>query len=88
MARIEPVPVDAVDPALNDLVTTAQSRLSIFMNQILTLAHHPAIAHDLVTMYLGFQEKSSVEKRLIELAILTVSYRNRCHYCVSHHTPL
>lgn len=88
MAYINPVPTEQVDPSLHPVVSEAQERLPQFMNQVLTLAHHPQIAHDLVTLYLGFLDHSHVERRLIELAVLTVSYRNRCQYCVSHHTPL
>ena len=88
MARIEPLSRDAVDPSLDLLIAAADERLPAFMNQILTLAHHPRIANDLVTMYLGFRDESYVDPRLIELAVLTVSQRNRCIYCVSHHTPL
>ncbi|GIV77304.1 carboxymuconolactone decarboxylase family protein [Litorilinea aerophila] len=88
MARLEPLALDQVDPSLQEVVHQAQERLPQFMNQVLTLAHHPRIARDLVTLYLGFQEESRVERRLIELAVLTVSHLNRCVYCVSHHTPL
>lgn len=88
MARIEPLDPENVAPSLRQVVAQAQERLPQFMNQVLTLAHHPRIARDLVTMYLGFQEESVLERRLVELAVLTVSHLNRCVYCVSHHTPL
>ncbi len=88
MSRIAPLHAHDVAPSIQEVTAQAEERLPQFMNQILTLAHHPAIAHDLVTMYLGFQENSVVDKQLIELAILTVSYLNRCTYCISHHRPL
>ncbi|MBV7338516.1 carboxymuconolactone decarboxylase family protein [Chloroflexi bacterium TSY] len=88
MARIEPLSPEKVDPAISSMIEDAQDSLPQFMNQVLTLSHHPAIARDLVTLYLGFQEHSRVDRRLIELAVLTVSYANRCVYCVSHHAPL
>ncbi len=88
MPRIQPLDTNEVAPELTDLIAQAQARLPQFLNQILTLSHHPPIANDLVTMYLGFQENSVVDRRYIELAVLTVSYLNRCSYCVSHHAPL
>ncbi len=88
MARIEPLAPEEIEPSLKPVIAEAEQRLPQFINQILTLAHHPRIAHDLVTMYLGFQEETTVERRLIELAILAVSHLNRCTYCVSHHSPL
>lgn len=88
MARIDPLTPAQADPLLADVLAQAEQRLPQFMNQILTLAHQPHMARDLVTLYLGFQEHSRVPARYIELAVLTVSYLNRCNYCVSHHTPL
>ena len=88
MARIAPVPCERVDPSLHDVVARAQERLPQFMHQVLTLAHRPRLAHDLIGLYLGFQDDSCVDRRLIELAVLTVSHLNQCVYCVSHHTPL
>ena len=88
MARIEPLSPDAVDSSLASVIAQAQQRLPQFLNQVLTLAHHPQIGRDLVTLYLGFQTNGTVDRRLIELAILTVSHLNRCAYCVSHHAPM
>ncbi|KAA3626285.1 MAG: carboxymuconolactone decarboxylase family protein [Proteobacteria bacterium] len=88
MARIPPLYPASVEPSLASLVAQAEERLPAFLNQVLTLAHHPQICHDLITLYLGFQTTSLVDRRLIELAVLTVSHLNRCVYCVSHHTPL
>lgn len=88
MPRLDPLPLEKTDPSLEPVLAQAQQRLPQFMNQIRTLAHHPQIARDLVTLYLGFLDHSRVDRRLIELAVLTVSYLNRCNYCVSHHRPL
>jgi uncharacterized peroxidase-related enzyme len=88
MARIEPLTRAAVQASLRPTLAEAETRLPEFMNQLLTLAHQPRLARDLITMYLGFQEESVVDRRLIELAVLTVSHANRCVYCVSHHAPL
>lgn len=88
MPRIDPVADADIDPTLDGLLAEARDRLPDFLNQIRTLAHHPPIARDLVTLYLGFQNHSRVDRRLIELAVVTVSYANLCTYCVSHHTPL
>jgi uncharacterized peroxidase-related enzyme len=82
------MPRTAADPSLQQSLRKAEQRLPEFMNQLTTLAHQPRLAHDLIELYLGFQEESVVDRRLIELAVLTVSHANRCVYCVSHHTPL
>ena len=61
MARIEPLSAAAVDPSLAPVVAEAQERLPRFLNQVLTLAHHPQIGRDLVTLYLGFQSGGTVD---------------------------
>lgn len=88
MARIEPLPLEDVGPELASLLEQAEARLPQFSHQLRTLAHQARLARDLIGLYLGFQERSVVDRRLIELAVLTVSYANRCSYCVSHHDPL
>lgn len=75
-------------PEVAAIYERAFPELTDFAHQIKTLAHRPRIADNLVRLYLGFREDSVVERRLIELAILTVSHLNRCQYCITHHTPL
>jgi uncharacterized peroxidase-related enzyme len=86
MARL-PI-VENNSPEIAGIYARAFPKLSTFANQIKTLAHRPSIASNLVTLYLGFSEDSVVERRLLELAIMTVSHLNRCQYCVTHHAPL
>ncbi|MFQ5613859.1 MAG: carboxymuconolactone decarboxylase family protein, partial [Anaerolineae bacterium] len=80
--------VDNPSPEVAAIYNAAFPELSAFANQIKTLAHHPTIARNLVRLYQGFGQDSLVERRLIELAILTVSHLNRCRYCITHHAPL
>ena len=87
MARLPLVAAEA-SPQVAAIYAEAFPELNDFAHQIKTLAHRPRIAADLVRLYLGFRQDSVVERRLIELAILTVSHLNRCHYCIAHHTPL
>jgi uncharacterized peroxidase-related enzyme len=82
------LPRAAANPSLQPTLAKAEARLPEFMNQLMTLAHQPRIARDMIELYLGFQEENVVDRRLIELAVLTVSHANRCVYCVSHHAPL
>jgi uncharacterized peroxidase-related enzyme len=88
MARIEPLPRSAAHASLRPTLAEAEARLPEFVNQLRTLAHQPHLARRLIDLYLGFQEESVVDRRLVELAVLIVSHANRCVYCVSHHTPL
>ena len=38
-------------------------------------------------MLLELREAATLPKRVLELAIVTVSKLNECDYCVAHHTP-
>ena len=88
MARLPVVTPEEAPPELHAALRVAAERLPTFMNQIQTLAHRPSIARNLVQLYLGFQDDSVVERRLIELAVLVVSHLNACQYCITHHPPL
>ncbi len=87
MVRL-PLVEGSVSPEVATIYERAFPALTDFAHQIKTLAHRPSIAENLVRLYLGFREDSLVDRRLIELAILTVSHLNRCQYCIAHHSPL
>lgn len=38
-------------------------------------------------LLMELREAKTLPKRALELAIVTVSQLNACHYCVAHHTP-
>jgi uncharacterized peroxidase-related enzyme len=59
----------------------------LFLSQVEMLAHTPGILRGLAEVYRWLAEEGTVARKFHELAIVTVSNRNRCTYCVSHHTP-
>ncbi len=61
--------------------------LERFMNQFRALAHHPSLTQAIHGLMRAYYAESVVERKYLELAILMVSYLNRCNYCVVHHTP-
>jgi uncharacterized peroxidase-related enzyme len=58
-----------------------------FRNQAAVFAHVPAALRHLMSMLLELREAATLPKRVLELAIVTVSKLNECDYCVAHHTP-
>lgn len=62
--------------------------LEKFNNQLGTLAHHPALAQAVFSLLRAYYYDSVVPRKFLEMAILLVSARNRCEYCVVHHTPM
>lgn len=76
------------DPALQDAFDgMAELGLEKFLNQLGVLGNHPALAQAVFGMLRAYYEDSVVPRRYLELAILLVSARNRCDYCVVHHAP-
>jgi uncharacterized peroxidase-related enzyme len=59
-----------------------------FANQVAVFAHVPAALRHLMPLLMELRLAGTVPKRAVELAIVTVSQLNACHYCVAHHTPL
>ena len=77
-----------VEPEVQEIFESVeQMGLERFMNQFAAFAHHPALMRAMHRLMQAYYQKSVVEKKYLELAILMVSRLNRCHYCVVHHTP-
>lgn len=89
MARIPILnPGQAQDASLKAMFEgIEQMGMEKFMNQIGTLANHPPIAKAIVALLKAYYFDSVVPRKYLEMAILLVSARNRCHYCVVHHSP-
>jgi uncharacterized peroxidase-related enzyme len=58
-----------------------------FRNQVAVFAHVPAALRHLMPMLMELREAATLPKRYLEIAIVTVSKLNECHYCVAHHKP-
>jgi uncharacterized peroxidase-related enzyme len=58
-----------------------------FRNQVAVVAHVPAALRHLMGLLLDLRAARTLPKRALELAIVTVSQLNSCHYCVAHHKP-
>src|SRR5207302_10862928 len=58
-----------------------------FRNQVAVFAHVPAALRHLMPLLMELRAAQTLPKRILELAIVTVSQLNACHYCVAHHKP-
>lgn len=57
-----------------------------FRNQVAVFAHVPAAVTHLMGLLMELKREKNINWRYVELAIVTVSKLNECHYCVGHHT--
>jgi uncharacterized peroxidase-related enzyme len=87
MARVRDVSSAELPADLADIYERFASAYGPFRNQVAVFAHVPAAVRHLMAMLIELREAKTLPKRTLELAIVTVSKLNECHYCVAHHTP-
>ena len=59
-----------------------------FREQVAVFAHCPPAVTHLMGLLLDLRTGGTLRRRYLELAIVTVSKLNECHYCVAHHKPM
>ena len=87
MARVRDVLPSELPADLAAIYQRFASAYGPFRNQVAVIAHVPAALRHLMAMLLELREAATLPKRVLELAIVTVSKLNECAYCVAHHTP-
>jgi uncharacterized peroxidase-related enzyme len=87
MARVRSIPSSGLPPDLTEIYERFAGAYGPFRNQAAVFAHVPAALRHLMAMLLELREAATLPKRVLELAIVTVSKLNQCDYCVTHHTP-
>ena len=87
MARVRSIPSSELPPDLTETYERFAGAYGPFRNQAAVFAHVPAALRHLMAMLLELREAATLPKRMLELAIVTVSKLNECDYCVAHHTP-
>jgi AhpD family alkylhydroperoxidase len=87
MARVRDIPSSELPPDLATIYERFAGFYGPFRNQVAVFAHVPAALRHLMSMLIELREAATLPKRVLELAIVTVSKLNACHYCVAHHTP-
>ena len=85
MARIKPLSLDDVKKQNQDVFLKFCNAFPDFSNQVPIYAHSPDGMKHIFGMALDMQSSSTIPKKLIEIAIISVSYTNKCSYCVAHH---
>jgi uncharacterized peroxidase-related enzyme len=86
MARVRNVQAAELPPELATIYREFAG-YGPFGNQAAAFAHVPAALRHLMPMLMELRAAKTLPKRALELAIVTVSQLNACHYCVAHHKP-
>src|SRR6187200_2850911 len=87
MARVRSIAADELPADLAAIYREFAGQYGPFRNQVAVFAHVPAALRHLMGMLIELREAATLPKRVLELAIVTVSKLNGCEYCVAHHTP-
>jgi uncharacterized peroxidase-related enzyme len=85
MPRIQPLDLNAADPATETLLSSVKKSMGFVPNLVATMAHSPAV----LRAYLNFSQALSggtLPRRLREQIALVVGASNACDYCVAAHT--
>ncbi|HKM72931.1 MAG TPA: carboxymuconolactone decarboxylase family protein [Stellaceae bacterium] len=85
MARVRSIPSAELSPDLTGIYERFAGIYGPFRNQVAVFAHVPAALRHLMSLLIELREAATLPRRTLELAIVTVSKLNACHYCVSHH---
>jgi uncharacterized peroxidase-related enzyme len=87
MARVRSIQSPELLPDQAAIYEQFASAYGPFRNQVAIFAHVPAAMRHLMPMLMELREAATLPKRYLEIAIVTVSKLNECHYCVAHHKP-
>jgi uncharacterized peroxidase-related enzyme len=87
LARVRDIFANELTPELAATYERFAAEYGPFRNQVAVFAHVPAALRHLMPMLIELREAATLPKRALELAIVTVSKLNACHYCVAHHKP-
>lgn len=87
VARVRSIPSSELPPDLAAIYERFAGQYGPFRNQAAVFAHVPPALRHLMSMLVELREAATLPKRVLELAIVTVSKLNECDYCIVHHTP-
>jgi AhpD family alkylhydroperoxidase len=86
MSRVRHVPSSELPPEIAETYEKFAGSYGPFRNQVAIFAHVPLAVTHLMGLLMELKAQKNLKWRHVELAIVTVSKLNECHYCVGHHT--
>jgi len=85
MSRVRHVPASELPAEIAETYERFAAGYGPFANQVAVFAHVPSAVTHLMGLLMELKSQRNVKWRYIELAIVTTSKLNACHYCVQHH---
>ena len=87
MARVKDIEVNEASEEIRSIYEKFIDTYGPFANQAKVFAHRPIIFKHMMSMLMELADKPIIDKRYLEIAIVSVSAVNECDYCVAHHAP-
>ena len=87
MARVRDIEAGELDDETRAIYERYAHEYGPFLNQVRVFAHRPPALRHIMGLLLDFADEAILDKRYLEIALVTVSKLNSCRYCVAHHTP-
>ncbi len=87
MARVRNIEAHEVADSVRPIYERYAREYGPFLNQVRVFAHRPPALKHIMGLLLDFADEAILDKRHLEIALVTVSKLNECRYCVAHHTP-
>lgn len=87
MARVRDISAAEVPDEVRPIYERYARDYGPFLNQVKVFAHRPPALKHIMGLLLDFADEAVLNKRHLEIALVTVSRLNECRYCVAHHAP-
>ena len=87
MPRIAEIDPEALPNDAREIFHRYINEYGPFENQAKIFAQRPPALRHIMGLLLEFQDEGVLQKRYLEIALVTVSKINACEYCVVHHGP-
>ena len=87
MARVRDIELNEASKEISLIYKKFIESYGPFANQAKVFAHRPIIFKHMMSMLMEMSDNPIIDKRYLEIAIVSVSAVNRCDYCVAHHAP-
>lgn len=87
MARVRDIGIDEVPTEVQSIYARYARDYGPFLNQVKVFAHRPPALKHIMGLLLDLADEAILDKRYLEIALVTVSKLNECRYCVAHHAP-
>lgn len=86
MSRVRHIPSSELPAQYAEIYESFCRDYGPFRNQAAVFAHVPSALSHIMSLLMELKAQKNLSRRYVELAVVTTSKLNACHYCVAHHT--